>query len=632
MSSFESALNPIYAVSTDCFALLDDCDATAADPRSRLYTSYAGTLSCRHASELPSLLEQMQHALQQGKHAVGLFSYELGAELQNIAARPDSPLLTQVLLFDRCQRLSTDQVTQWLEERERSAQTTTGNANRQPAGIAHVRTDLSEPEFTDAIDRIHAYIEAGDTYQVNYTYRMRFDAFGSLYALYRRLRERQPVPYGALIALPDGRALLSMSPELFMRHANGEVVTRPMKGTAAASGDIEHDAVRAATLAADPKNRAENLMIVDLLRNDLGRIARFGTVQVPQLFEVNRFSSVLQMTSTIQARLRDGVTLTDVFSALYPCGSITGAPKRRTMQIIRELEPDPRGYYTGAIGWFDAAKVAHRIGDFCMAVPIRTLVLQASGNNGVRIGEMGIGAGIVHESDAADEYAECRLKARFLTGLSNDFELFETMYATKTQGCRHLDLHLQRLRSSAAYFGFAYDEKYVQETLQASFKNLSLEGPHRLRLVLNQAGDCKVQTAMLTPLPGPVRVLLAQEPTDANDLFLRHKTTVRDRYDAAWRAAEAQGAFDMLFRNTRGELTEGARSNIFVKVDGRWYTPPLEAGLLPGVMRTILLADPEWNACERVLTLDDLRAAQEVVICNALRGVLPATVEWGMPT
>lgn len=614
------ALNTFPDVTSDCFALLDDCTATDDDCRSRLYTGHTGTLLCRHVSELPVLWENMQQALQNGLHAVGVFSYELGAEMQDIEPHSMDNAISQVLLFNRCEHLSAAQVDAWL-----------GKSEQHPAGIANVHANVSEAEFMNAIERIHAYIEAGDTYQVNYTYRLRFDAYGSPHALYRKLRARQPVPYGALIGLPDGGTVLSLSPELFVRHARGEMMVRPMKGTAAATGDTAQDAARAAQLAADPKNRAENLMIVDLLRNDLGRIAVPGSVKAPSLFDVERYRSVLQMTSTVQARLRDDVALAEAFAALYPCGSITGAPKRRTMQIIRELEPEPRGFYTGAIGWFDKPGNEHRIGDFCLSVPIRTLVVQAPQNgdirDGLRKGEMGVGAGIVHDSVAADEFGECRLKAKFLTGLPNEFELFETMHATREQGCRHLDLHLQRLRASAAYFGFPCSETQLRKALDETCAALP-PGPHRMRLALNQAGECKVQSAPLAALPTPVKVFIAPHPTDSGDLFLRHKTTVRERYDQAWRMAEARGAFDMLFCNTQGELTEGARSNVFVRLNGRWYTPPLAAGLLPGVMRAVLLADPAWNATERRLTLDDLRAAEEVVVCNALRGALPATVEW----
>ncbi len=611
----DSSFNP----ATDCFALLDDCDANAADPRSRLYTGYLGALTCHSDSELPALLERMQRALRQGQHAVGLFAYELGAQLHGIEPRLPMPPLAQVLLFERCERLSATQVECWLAQRA---------ADTSRAGIAQVTASVSEDEFAAAIARIHAYIKAGDTYQINYTYRLRFDAYGTPCALYRRLRARQPVPYGALILLPDGQAVLSLSPELFMRHAQGVITARPMKGTAPASGDAQCDAERAAALAADPKNRAEILMIVDLLRNDLGRIARFGTVRVPKLFSVDRFSSVLQMTSTVQADVRDDASLADLFSALYPCGSITGAPKRRTMQIIRELESEARGIYTGAIGWFDAAGAGRHLGDFCLSVPIRTLALQAPASGDMRKGEMGVGAGIVHDSVAADELAECRLKASFLTGLPNAFELFETMYATRIEGCRHFDKHLRRLRVSAAYFDFSCDESEIQSRVRQACAQLSSDGAYRMRLALKPDGACSIQTAPLTPLSTPVRILLASEKTIASDLFLRHKTTVREHYDAAWRAAEAQGAFDMLFCNERGEVTEGGRSNVFVKLGGRWYTPPLSAGLLPGVMRSILLADPTWHAEERQITLADLRSAQEIVVCNALRGALSAMIVW----
>jgi para-aminobenzoate synthetase/4-amino-4-deoxychorismate lyase len=626
-----------------CFALCDDSDPSHAEARSRLYTGYLATLTCRDAADLPRLLEQMQDALHQGQFAVGLFAYELGAAMQDaVAVRPEStfntsstpvmptPFLAEALLFAHCQILDAAQVDAWLAAR----------CDAAPAGIAQMQPSVNAAQFETALAQIHAYIEAGDTYQVNYTYRLHFDAFGSICALYRRLRQRQPVPYGALVALPDGRAVLSLSPELFVRHSQGELTARPMKGTAAASGEAQEDALRAAALAADPKNRAENVMIVDLLRNDLGRIASVGSVQVSALFEVKRFSSVLQMTSTVLARLRPGLHLADIFNALYPCGSITGAPKRRTMQIIRELESAPRGLYTGAIGWFDAPMAdgadhtqpgqPRGIGDFCLSVPIRTMMLQAPGQDGVRRGEMGVGAGIVHDSVASDEYAECQLKARFLTGLGHDFQLFETMHASQAEGCRHLARHLQRLDASARYFGFPCDVAALRARVQAVCAAMPPgTQPQRLRLALDHAGQSSLQYAPLSPLTQPVRLLLAAHATDASALFLRHKTTVRAEYDAAWRAAEAQGAFDMLFCNAGGALTEGGRSNVFAKLDGHWYTPTLSDGVLPGVMRAVILADAAWAARERRLTLDDLRSAQQVMVCNALRGPLMAVIDYG---
>lgn len=600
----------------DCFALLDDSSADAQQPRTRLYTGLVESLSCHRAADLPGVLARMQSALAQGRHALGLFHYELGARMQRVHedCMADVPL-AQILVFEHCAMLSAADADNWLRARE------DGGA----AGIAQLAPSVSEQQFAAAISRIHAYIEAGDTYQINYTYRLRFDAYGAPSALYRRLRARQPVPYGTLVLLPDGGAVLSLSPELFVRHCEGRLTARPMKGTAPASGEAQEDARRAQALAADEKNRAENLMIVDLLRNDLGRVARFGSVQVPRLFEVERYAGVLQMTSTVEAELKPDTTLAAVFDALFPCGSITGAPKRRTMQIIDELEPDARDLYTGAIGWFDAPSAPRALGDFCLSVAIRTLVLQPP-LAGVRRGELGVGAGIVHDSVAGDEYAECALKARFLAGLPPEFALIETMFA-RHSGCRHLELHLARLAGSARYFGFTWDEAAVRDGLNQACAALGVDETVRLRLALQADGRVEIQCAPLVPPvspPQPVGLLLAADSVRSDDLFLRHKTTQRMRYDAAWREAESRGAFDMLFFNERDELTEGARSNVFLRLDGRWVTPPLSSGLLPGVMRSVLLSDPNWQAQERVLSRADLMRAEQIVVCNALRGVLQA--------
>ena len=599
----------------EVFALLDDARA-AREARSRLYSGHAGTLTCEDAAGWPPLVAALSQALQSGLHAVPLLSYELGAHLEGLPARPLDGPLAQVLLFTRCERMTGEQVASWLATR---------SMDLDPAGVAGITANVDEARFTEAIGRIRDYIAAGDTYQVNYTWRLRFEAFGSLLALYTRLRARQPVPYGALVTLPGGGAVLSFSPELFVRHEAGMLVARPMKGTAPASGDPEIDAARAASLAQDSKNRAENLMIVDLLRNDLGRVAQTGSVEAPALFEVQRYGAVLQMTSTVQARLRLDAGLEVIFKALYPCGSITGAPKRRTMEIIHELEPDARGIYTGAIGWFDPAPPGRAFGDFCLSVPIRTLALGPS-IDGARRGELGVGAGIVYDSDAPSEYAECQLKARFLTGLPNEFEIFETIRASREHGCRHLEQHLDRLSTSCAWFGFAFDRGAAHIALLEASLALPNDALHRLRLAVSHDGALTLTSGELAPLHEPVTLLLAQEPTHSGDVFLRHKTSIRGRYDAAWKAAEAQGAFDMLFFNERGELTEGGRSSVFLRFGEEWLTPPLSAGVLPGVMRGVLLSAPAWHAREAVIQRAMLEQADDIVVCNALRGPLRAVL------
>lgn len=597
------------------FALLDDAQADAA--QSRLYYGFQRVVECRNLQDWPGFIQTLEAALQDGYYGVALLSYETGAQLQNIAPR-DTAAVSRIAIFQHCQWLNGTQVEQLLSEIPASV-----------TGVADIYANVDEPAFGEAIEKIQTYIAAGDTYQVNYTYRLHFDAYGDPLALYRRLRERQPVPYGALIYMPEGDIVISMSPELFIRHQQGNLYAKPMKGTAAATGDTLRDQQLAKGLAADTKNRAENLMIVDLLRNDLGRIAHIGSVQVPQLFEVNRFSSVLQMTSTIHARLRPELGLADILNALFPCGSITGAPKHRTMQIIREIEPAARDLYTGAIGWFDPPQRSNIPGDFCLSVPIRTLQLQAPDKGArestvVRRGVMGVGAGIVYDSRADEEFAECQLKAKFLTGLPAQFELFETVYATREQGCRYWTRHLQRLRRSAQYFGFVWNEPEIIRAVQGFCANLPPQTAYRLRLAINAQGQIAVTSGVLAPLNAHPRVMLAQQAISSDELFLQHKSSIRQRYDEAWKAAEAHGAFDMLFFNEQGHLTEGGRSNVLIQKQGVWLTPPLSDGVLPGVMRSVLLEEPEFQQQYRVreqsLTLADLDNADQIMLCNALRG------------
>ncbi|MBC8721866.1 aminodeoxychorismate synthase component I [Paraburkholderia sp. 31.1] len=615
------------------FALLDDCGATAALPSSRLYTGFVRERVCTEAAQLEAVCDSVAADTRSGLHAVVLADYEFGRALMGFDARRSSETqrgnaTLRFLLFERCAKLSRDEVDAWLTARDNGA------FEPSVAGTANVRESVDRAEFHAAIDAIHAALRAGDSYQVNYTYRLGFDVFGSPLAFYRRLRARQPVSFGALIALPDDAWVLSCSPELFVEKHGPTLRARPMKGTAPRSQDPAVDRGNAEFLATDPKNRAENVMIVDLLRNDLSRVARIGSVSVPALFSVEPYASVWQMTSTVEATLLDGTSFATILRALFPCGSITGAPKHRTMQLIDELESTPRGLYTGAIGWLDAPGDDHDCGDFCMSVAIRTLTLTASsasdgGTNGLR-GSMGIGAGIVLDSVAADEHEECRLKARFLMGAEPGFELFETMYATREDGVRHVERHLRRLSSSAATLGFGFDEARIRGEISARCATLPAQMPHRMRLALSKSGVTQISAAILAPLADAiVAVLLGPEaqfaPTRAADPLLRHKTTRRADYDRGWREAEAKGAFDTLFFNERGELTEGGRSNVFVKLAGQWWTPPLASGVLPGVMRSVLLDDASGlRAGEKVLTRADVLNAEALLVCNALRGAVPA--------
>jgi para-aminobenzoate synthetase/4-amino-4-deoxychorismate lyase len=604
------------------FALLDDRDATAERPTSRLYTGFVREHRCVDPATLDAVCAAVDADLAAGLHALLLADYEWGAKLLKAghAALPagDRSAL-RVLMFDTLVRLSKDEVADWLDSAQAS--------DTGPCGTTNLEASVDRDEFTQCIARIHAAIAAGETYQVNYTYRLHGQAYGSPVALYRALRARQPVQFGALIALPPGEAVewvLSCSPELFLRHANGLLTARPMKGTASRFEPPEGDSETARRLADDIKNRAENLMIVDLLRNDLGRVAQIGSVQVPQLFEIEPYTTLFQMTSTVQARLRPEAGFADLLRAVFPCGSITGAPKHHTMELIAGLESTPRGLYCGAIGWLDAPRDGARCGDFCLSVAIRTLTLGAP-QAGLRPLVLGIGAGIVQDSVAADEFDECRLKARFLTGLAPGFQLFETMLITPGGGIRALAQHLDRIERSARELGFGFDRRAALALVTARAAALVRGAAYRMRLSLAHDGQLEVTHAPLQRLDvAVVDLRIAPERLPDVQPLAAHKTTLRTLYDAGVRAAEAIGAFDSLFFTRSGRLADGGRSSVFVRLGGRWWTPPLADGALRGVMRAQLLADPAWAAAERSLTLADLRAAEAIVVCNALRGVLPA--------
>ena len=615
------------------FALLDDCAASATDPRSRLYTGFEREHRCTDPGTLDAAWAAARADQRAGLHAVLLIDYEWGCELLGSGRRQADPACAtpalRLLMFRSLERLGTAAVDDWLAARDEAG------AAPGIAGTIGLQPSVDRPAFDRAIAAIHEAIRAGESYQVNYTYRLHGRTFGAPVALYRRLRARQPVRFGAFIALPSSGAegphapshVLSCSPELFLRHEHGHVFAQPMKGTARRESWPIADSETARGLHEDAKNRAENLMIVDLLRNDIGRVAKVGSVSVPALFAVESHATVFQMTSSIEAELAPGVTLPQLLRATFPCGSITGAPKLQTMKLIRELESTPRGLYCGAIGWIDAPAHDAPLGDFCLSVAIRTLTLGAEAGDGTRAARLGIGAGIVLDSVAADEFEECRLKGRFLTGLDPGFALFETMRASHGGGVALRDRHLQRLLASAEALGFAASRPAIEAALDEAVQALPSHGDWRLRLTLHHDGRLALQTGSepLLAMSGPVRLSLAPLPLAVDALFA-HKTTRREFYDAAIRAAEVQGCFDTLFHSADGTLVEGARSNLFLLLGGRWFTPPVADGALPGVMRAELLADPAWAASERRLTLADLAQAEAIVVCNALRGALPAVL------
>jgi para-aminobenzoate synthetase/4-amino-4-deoxychorismate lyase len=399
-----------------------------------------------------------------------------------------------------------------------------------------------------------------------------------------------------------------------------------MKGTADARQHAAHE------LSDDPKNQAENVMIVDLLRNDLGRISEPGSVQVPALFEVNRHGNVLQMTSTVQAKARPHLSLAEILQAVFPCGSVTGAPKKRSMEIIQDLEETPRAWYCGALGWFDPN------GDFALSVPIRTLQMEHDLHSSASQFVLGVGAGITIDSDPRAEYQECKIKAAFLSDLPSGVGLFETIRFNAQEGIgriAHYREHLARLSHSAKVLGIPLNMNEACALLEQTALALDVNTIYRVRLDLGRLGELSISSAVLDDLPPSVQVFWAHQilegVTDSfkmqstNPLLL-HKTTQRSLYDLAWQKAVSLGGFDALFMNERGALTEGGRTSIFVRPPNsdEWLTPPLSAGVLPGVMRAAILRDPSLKAREANLTIEDVISANEIMLSNALRGMIKA--------
>ncbi|MDQ3606465.1 MAG: aminodeoxychorismate synthase component I, partial [Gemmatimonadota bacterium] len=465
------------------------------------------------------------------------------------------------------------------------------------------RATVAEPEYRASIERIREWIAAGDSYQVNYTLRLRAPFRGDDLALYSRLCRAAGAAYCAYLRIP-AFSILSASPELFFRWAAGELELRPMKGTRPRGRWPAEDHALAAELLASAKERAENLMIVDLLRNDAGRISRFGSVEVPRLFEVERYPTVHQLTSTVRSRTQPGATLTEVLRALFPSGSITGAPKVRTMQIIRTLEETPRGVYTGAIGFVSP-------GEAVFNVAIRTLVFDHASAEV----ELGVGGGITYDSEAEAEYRECFAKAAFVRHPPSEFDLLETMLYEPGAGLFLLDEHLARLRASAEYFGFLFDEESIRRRLTRGVAGAPGE-VLRVRLLLSRRGEIRLECRTLPPAPPtPARVCLAAEPVNSANPLLYHKTTQRQLYES--RAAARPDCDDVLLVNERGELTESTIANLVVRLGGQLWTPPLEAGLLPGVFRESLLRSGAIR--ERTLRPVDLRRAEAVFLINSVR-------------
>ncbi len=469
--------------------------------------------------------------------------------------------------------------------------------------------DLTAEQYAEKIQLIQEHIACGNVYQVNFTGRYRFGFGGDVSGLFARLLGKQSGAYSAWLNLGKSQ-VLSLSPELFFSLEKSVIVTRPMKGTAPRGGSEEKDRRNREWLRSNEKNRAENLMIVDLLRNDLGRICRPGTIETPELFVIETYPSLHQMVSAVRGELLEDCSLYDIFRALFPCGSVTGAPKIRSMQLIRQLEDSPRGVYTGAIGYMLPN------GSMCFNVAIRTMTLHDGR------GEYGAGGGIVWDSKTGEEFDECRLKAEILDpGSGRDFGIFETMLYNGS--FVWLDEHLSRLRRSAGCLGFSCDEMQIRRDLESlAERDLKHSGRCKVRLELRREGRFLLSfDKLLSGLSAhPVRVCRASVSMPKNEPLRKHKTTIREQYDRLLQKAVERGYDEVVFCNEKGEVTEGAISNIIILKDGWYLTPHISSGLLNGIFRRNFLATRP-NARETVLTIEDLEHADCFFICNSVRGL-----------
>lgn len=589
------------------FALFDD----AVSGRAKLCQNHVESRFF-HYQELDLLDDALQKGWQKGLYAVLFADYGFGLPLTGVESERGGNLALH--WFADCADTDAES---WLAR----------HSDGIPAGISTPQSSVSETDYLDHIRQIHEAIRRGDTYQINYTTRLHLQAYGNPVSLYRRLR--QPVPYAVLSHLPDAEGqsawTLCFSPELFLNIASdGIVATEPMKGTAPILGDGQ-DERRAAELQADPKNRAENVMIVDLLRNDLGKIAQTGTVCVPEPFKVSRFGSVWQMTSTIRAQALPHTSFADILRAAFPCGSITGAPKKMSMQIIESLETEARGIYTGSIGYLNPCSGGLGF-EGIFNVVIRTLSLTPL-SDGIYQGVYGVGSGIVIDSDPAAEYRECGWKARFLNELRPNFGIFETLRVENRQ-CTLLDRHLCRLKTSAQALNLPLPDG-CENQIKQYIADLP-DGVFRVKALLASDG-ISLSRAVLNRLTDKQRVIISPTILPAQNYLRRFKTTHRALFDQAWQTAETQGAFDSLFFNSDGILLEGGRSNVFVKHRGQWLTPSLDLDILNGVMRQTVLQQPQAYlgadaVIETHITRDILEHAEEIRLSNALRGVFAAAL------
>lgn len=563
---------------------------------SYLFIDPVETVTIKTTRSLEKKLEKIDSLIKEGYSSYSIINYEAGYLFE----KKLHPLLDgkeNLIQFFFCNPKNVLKI--------RSSSLSVNNTN-QSFEIKNFKINNTRQEFRKNINAIKKYIKQGDTYQVNYTVKGKFNFHGDLSDLFIKLSYSQSALYSAFINNKD-KTILSLSPELFFEIDGKSITARPMKGTVRRGYDIQADKMNKYNLLNSEKNRAENVMIVDLLRNDLGRISKSGSVQVPRLFDIEKYETLYQMVSVISSRLKKEVTISEVIKNIFPCGSITGAPKISTMGIINRIEKEPRGIYTGSIGFIHKKNKIFN-------VAIRTLVINKESVKG----ELGLGSGIVWDSDVEQEFQETILKSRFLTKPESEFELFETMLLENGK-ILLLEEHLIRLKSSASFFLFRYDDNKIQKAIHKTILNSDSHKKQKVKLLINKWGEVKIDISDVLVPPEKIKVIISKSRIKTGNKYQYFKTTNRKIYDKENIFFSRRGFFDIIYFNERSELAEGAITNIFLKRGDTYFTPPVTSGILPGVYRKFMLRSNS-SVKEKVLYFEDLMSAEEIILTNALKG------------
>ena len=555
-------------------------------------------ISVNKKEDLTTAFKIVQKLIDKGYYGYSLIKYEAGFLFEEKLSHflsSDNEKLIQFFFFDK-RKIN----------RIKSSEIISTDFSTDKYSVKNFKLNRSESQFLNDIKKVKQFIKEGDTYQVNYTVKGKFSFSGSYSAFFEKLLFNQSAKYSAFIN-NDEEFIISLSPELFFHKKDRNIISRPMKGTTRRGNNQSLDRIAETELKASEKNRAENVMIVDLIRNDFGRICRYGTIKVPELFQIEKYESLFQMVSEVQGKLRKKIKLADVIQNIFPCGSVTGAPKIRTMEIINEIENKERGIYTGSIGLITPKKIK-------MNVAIRTISI----NRKTGVGIMGLGSGIVWDSNPQSEYEEVLLKSKFLTEPLNYFEIFETM-KHEIGEIKFIDYHIARMKSAADYFLFKFNESKIRKQLSKSIVELDKQKIKKIKLSLTKWGELRVDVSVILKPNKDISVIISHNKIDSTDKFKHFKTTNRKLYDDEYAHFTSKGFFEVFYLNEKDEIAEGSRTNIFIRKGTNWFTPPLESGSLPGVYRDYFVRS-NANVYEKNLKIPDLIEADELLLTNALRG------------